>query len=407
MRTIILFPMMLALLEASCNSGVVKEQPAGDSAKVTAVSCGGGASRAGRLAHGGKATMQVSNLGYAIPATADTAHWPPRPWPAGMVWIPGGSFIMGGVGSFSRKDEFPQHRVALDGFWMDQTELTNAAFAQFIQATHFVTVAEQKPQWEELKQQLPPGTPKPDDALLVAGAMVFTPTQHAVDLNDYSQWWRYVPGVNWRNPDGAGNQPGLEKHPVVQICWTDALAYAQWAGKALPTEAQWEYAARGGKEGREYGWDETVSMDEESDKANIWQGSFPYRNTQKDGYVLSAPVASYEANAYGLYDMMGNVWEWCNDWYRPDTYKTDLEKGTVHNPQGPAKSYDPDEPYAPKRVVRGGSFLCNAAYCASYRPSARMKTSPDSGENHTGFRCVLTDAAWRKLLEQHTQLAQR
>ncbi|RFM27505.1 formylglycine-generating enzyme family protein [Deminuibacter soli] len=360
------------------------------------MSCGTPHSRVGAMLQSGKtAAVQLSNLDYTIPV-ADTARWPAKPWPKGMVWVAGGTYTMGGVGKFARPDELPLHQVTVDGFWIDQTEVTNAAFTQFVAATHYITEAEKKPSWEELKKQVPPNTPEPDEATLVPGALVFTQTAQAVDLHDYSQWWRYVPGASWKHPEGAGAAAPAANHPVVQVCWYDAAAYAKWAGKSLPTEAQWEYAARGGLSGKEYSWGDDAPADTQHDKANIWQGQFPATNTQQDGYVLTAPVAAYAPNGYGLYDMMGNVWEWCADWYRPDTYQTEKAAGALHNPQGPDKSYDPEEPYAAKRVVRGGSFLCNASYCASYRPAARMKTSPDSGENHTGFRCVMTDAQWRR-----------
>lgn len=369
------------------------------------VSCGTPHSRVGALLNGKNSLVTLSNTRFKLPASADTAHWPAKPWPQGMVWIPGGTYTMGGVGQYLRPDELPLHQVTVDGFWIDQTEVTNAAYQEFASATHYVTVAEKTPEWEELKKQLPPGTPKPDAAALVAGGLVFTQTSGPVDLHDYSQWWRYVPGASWKHPEGPAEKTvPVADHPVVQVCWFDADAFARWSGKSLPTEAQWEYAARGGLQGREYAWGDEAPKEDQHDQANIWQGNFPSTNTHQDGYVLTAPVASYAPNGYGLYDMMGNVWEWCSDWYRPDTYKGDKAKGTVHNPAGPGNSYDPDEQYAPKRVVRGGSFLCNASYCASYRPSARMKTSPDSGENHTGFRCIMTDAQWRHKLQQDQKL---
>lgn len=393
----------LTVLAAGCGQGNAGTHSEHATAKADTqpVSCGTPQSRAGVLAAGKASWIQPAGIAFKIPSTADTAHWPPKPWPQGMVWVKAGSFTMGGKGQFARPDEFPGHTVSLDGFWIDQTEVTNAQFRAFVQATHYITVAEKQPQWEELKKQLPPNTPRPDDAALVAGALVFTPTSGPVDLHDYSQWWRYVPGANWKQPQGKEAKAAIsDNHPVVEVCWYDAVAYARWAGKSLPTEAQWEYAARGGMDGKEYAWGDDAPAEDQHNKANIWQGTFPYSNTGKDGYTLTAPVASYEPNGYGLYDMMGNVWEWCSDWYRPDTYEKDKAKGAVHNPQGPSSGYDPQEPYTAKRVVRGGSFLCNASYCASYRPAARMKTSPDSGESHTGFRCVMTDAQWRSLLQR-------
>jgi sulfatase modifying factor 1 len=370
--------------------------------KCVPPSCGTPQSRAGKILAQSNTLILLSN-GAKVPATVDTTTWPAKPWPSKMVWIPATTFAMGGVGNEARQDEFPVHKVMLYGFWIDQTEVTNESFQQFADATHYVTTAEQKPDWNELKKQLPPGTPKPSDDVLVPGAMVFAQTEGPVNLKDYAQWWKWEPGVDWKHPDKAGesiiNKTGYKTHPVVQVSWYDAVAYATWAGKKLPTEAEWECAAREGVEGETYGWGNDAP-DEKNIKANIWQGSFPYKNSKEDGYVLTAPVASYKSNKYGLYDMMGNVWEWCADWYRGDTYAIAAKNGISNNPAGPTKSFDADEPLVPKRVVRGGSFLCNASYCASYRPSARMKTSPDTGENHTGFRCVMTDKQWRANLRK-------
>jgi formylglycine-generating enzyme required for sulfatase activity len=306
---------------------------------------------------------------------------------AGMVKIPGGDYQMGAADKDGRPDEYPQHAVHVDGFYMDATEVTNAMFMQFVKATGYVTTAEQAPDWEELKKQLPPGTPKPADSLLVAASLVFTPPSKPVALNDVSQWWQWVKGANWKHPEGPGSSiQGKDNYPVVQVSWNDAMAYAKWAGKRLPTEAEWEWAARAGLTNQPFTWG-SEPVEKGQPKANIWQGHFPDRNTATDGYARIAPVKSFAANAYGLYDIAGNVWEWCSDWYRSDYYAQAGTKKSV-NPKGPASSYDPQEPAVPKRVVRGGSFLCHASYCASYRVSARMKTSPDTGLEHTGFRCV-------------------
>jgi formylglycine-generating enzyme len=326
-----------------------------------------------------------------------TASWPPKPWPEEMVWIPGGEFTMGGVGPEANPDEFPLHRVRVTGFWMDRTELTVRRFKQFVAATGYVTVAEKKPEWEELKKELPPGTPKPDESLLVAGSMVFAPTAGPVPLDNWQRWWSWVPGASWKHPLGPRSSvegtTDYDEHPVVHVAWDDAVAYCRWAGKRLPTEAEWEFACRGGAQGRRFQWGDDPPS-ETNLRANLWQGAFPYEKKPADGYLLTAPVKSYAPNEYGLYDMIGNVWEWCSDWYRADTYATEAAQAVSVDPQGPESSLDPTEPHTPKRVNRGGSFLCNAEYCASYRPSARMRTSPDTGQNHLGFRCVMNQQAW-------------
>ncbi|WP_245586867.1 formylglycine-generating enzyme family protein [Sediminibacterium salmoneum] len=304
-----------------------------------------------------------------------------------MALIPGGSFYMGGDNEQADKDEFPKHQVTVDSFYMDITEVTNAEFAAFIKATGYITTAERKPVWEEMKKTLPPGTPKPPDSLLVAASLVFTQASGLVDLNNYSQWWSWVEGTNWKHPQGPGsNINGKENFPVVQVSWDDAMAYCKWAGKRLPTEAEWEYAARGGKVNQMYPWG-NEPVNQGKPKTNSWEGIFPYYNEQKDGFLKYAPVKSFICNGYGLFDMAGNVWEWCSDWYHADYYNTLANKNTV-NPRGPEQSFDPQEPYTAKRVLRGGSFLCNDDYCSGYRVARRMKSSPDTGLEHTGFRCV-------------------
>jgi formylglycine-generating enzyme required for sulfatase activity len=305
-----------------------------------------------------------------------------------MVWIPGGSFGMGADNYQSRPDELPKHKVTVGGFWMDVHEVTNAQFREFAEATHYVTTAERKPDWEELKKQLPPGTPKPHDSVLVASSLVFAPPVRQVALNSPSQWWQWMPQANWRHPEGTkSNIKGKDNWPVVHISWDDAVAYAKWAGKRLPTEAEWEFAARGSLENAIYPWG-NEHVEAGKPKANTWQGRFPDHNTVKDQYYGAAPVQAFPPNGYGLYDMAGNVWEWCADWYRNDYYQTVAKAGDVTNPKGPTDSFDPDEPTVAKRVQRGGSFLCHDSYCSSYRSSARMKASPDTGLSHAGFRCV-------------------
>ncbi|MES2374464.1 MAG: formylglycine-generating enzyme family protein [Bacteroidota bacterium] len=314
-----------------------------------------------------------------ITASGDTSS-------KGMVYIAGGSFSMGADNQQADKDEYPKHEVTLSPFWIDKTEVTNAEFQRFVNATGYITTAEKKPDWEEMKKTLPPGTAKPSDDQLVAASLVFKQTQQPVDLNDYNQWWDWIPGANWKHPEGPGSSIiGHENYPVVQVSWFDAMAYCKWAGKQLPTEAQWEFAARGGLANNIYPWgNEHVNAGKA--KANSWEGKFPYYNETKDGFVKSAPVHSYAPNGYGLYDMAGNVWEWCSDWYNYDYYKS--IKGTVTDPKGPQNSFDPAEPLMAKRSLRGGSFLCNDSYCSGYRVARRMKSTPDTGLEHTGFRCV-------------------
>jgi formylglycine-generating enzyme required for sulfatase activity len=305
----------------------------------------------------------------------------------GMVLIKGGTFSMGGDNSQADNDELPKHDVQVSSFYMDIKEVTNAEFRKFVRETGYVTTAEQKPDWEELKKTLPPGTAKPDDALLVPASLGFKQTEGPVDLHDYSQWWQWVPGASWQHPQGPGsNIEGKDDYPVVQVSWYDAVAYCKWAGKRLPTEAEWEYAARGGLQNQVYPWgNEPIDMGKP--KANSWNGKFPYLNTGKDGFIGLAPAGQFSANGYGLYDMAGNAWEWCSDWYDSDYYQSLAGKLTV-NPKGPLKSNDPMDPYTSKRSLRGGSFLCNDSYCSGYRVARRMKSSPDTGLEHTGFRCV-------------------
>jgi formylglycine-generating enzyme len=322
----------------------------------------------------------------AVPSDCASSHAPcPQPSPSGMVWIPGGEFTMGSAFELARTDEKPPHRVRVDGFWMDATEVTNAQFRQFVDATGYVTTAEQPPKLEEIMAQLPPGSPPPPRELLVPGSLVFTlPSKGEVG------GWQWTPGANWRQPEGPGSTlADKDAHPVVHVSWFDATAYCRWAGKRLPTEAEWEYAARGGLEDQPYVWG-ADPPNAGAPRANTWQGTFPFVNTGADGYLTTGPVRTFAPNGYGLYDMAGNAWEWVQDWYRPDTYAHRARQAVTSTPQGPDSSYDPQEPTVPKRVHRGGSYLCHESYCSGYRPSARMKASPDTSLSHTGFRCVMT-----------------
>ena len=251
----------------------------------------------------------------------------------------------------ARSDERPAHRVKLDGFWIDETLVTNSQFQAFVEATHYVTTAERAPVLEDILKQLPPGTPPPPRESLVPASIVFHPPAQAVALDNPAQWWAWTPGADWRHPEGpTSNIVGKANEPVVQVSWDDANAYARWAGKRLPTEAEWEYAARGGHEGTKYFWGNEDPTDD-APRCNIWQGHFPNINTGKDGYLLRSPVTAFPPNAHGLYDMAGNVWEWCSDWYHPRAYDGAIGPATV-NPPGPSISFDPDEPGVAMRDAR-------------------------------------------------------
>jgi sulfatase modifying factor 1 len=315
----------------------------------------------------------------------------PGPAPDGMVWIPGGEFSMGAaempgmnmVGMQATTDARPIHRVRVDGFWIDTTEVTNEQFAKFVAATGYVTVAERAPRAEDF-----PGVPPQN---LIAGAVVFSPPAHPVPLNDHFQWWSYVHGANWRHPEGpASTTTGRERYPVVQVGYDDAVAYAKWAGKRLPTEAEWEFAARGGLSGKLYPWGDDF-LPNAKVMANTHEGHFPNEDTGEDGYRGIGPVAQFAPNGYGLHDVAGNVWEWVSDWYRPDYY-AQLAKGggVASNPRGPDTSFDPEEPGTSKRVHRGGSFLCTDQYCSRYMVGTRGKGEGSTGTNHLGFRLVKT-----------------
>jgi formylglycine-generating enzyme required for sulfatase activity len=306
-----------------------------------------------------------------------------------MLWIPGGEFSMGAADGEEHAvagcgdplgDAQPVHRVYVDGFWMDSTEVTNAEFARFVHATGYVTTAERTPTALEF-----PEAPREN---LFAGSVVFTPPRAPVPLDTQFRWWSYVRGASWRHPFGPGSDlAGRERYPVVQVAYQDAQAFAKWAGKRLPTEAEFEFAARGGLAGARYAWGDELRPGGRW-MANTFQGHFPNEDSAADGWAGIAPVAMFPPNGYGLSDVAGNVWEWCSDWYRPDAYGSAASAGVARNPPGPRESLDPSEPGVEKRVQRGGSFLCSSEYCTRYLVGSRGKGEPSSGSNHLGFRCV-------------------
>lgn len=308
--------------------------------------------------------------------------------PSGMVWIPGGTFSMGTDKANETlcsikgltQDASPIHEVYVDGFWMDEHEVTNAEFASFVTATGYITVAEQVP----TSQEFPEASPE----MLRAGSVVFSPPVEKVQLNNYLMWWRFEPGADWQHPEGRDtNIKGKDDYPVVHIAWEDAVAYAKWAGKRLPTEAEWEFAARGGAAGQVFEWGSEFTSNQQS-MANTFQGEFPTHDDGSDGYKGVAPVGRFLKNKYGLYDMTGNVWEWCADWYDAHYFSSFTADEVIKNPQGPVKSYDPDEQSTPKKVHRGGSYLCSDQYCSRYVMGTRGKGDWRTATNHLGFRTV-------------------
>jgi formylglycine-generating enzyme required for sulfatase activity len=320
-------------------------------------------------------------MAQQLPQANDTQRNPPHP---GMVWIPGGTFRMGSEKFYP--EERPVHEVSVDGFWMDTFEVTSAQFAQFVAQTGYKTVAER-----ELNAADYPGAP-PEN--LVPGSLLFHKTHGPVDLNNYANWWVWVPGTSWRFPLGRGSTlEGLEQHPVVHVAYEDAETYARWAGKELPTEAEWEFAARGGLDGKNFSWGDEDSLPSEP-MANSWQGEFPWQNLLQDGFERTSPVGSFPPNGYGLYDMAGNVWEWTCDWFvrRHADEVVAPCCGPAVNPRitSPEKSYDPAQPQfrIPRKVVKGGSHLCAPNYCLRYRPAARQPQMIDTSMNHLGFRCI-------------------
>ena len=323
----------------------------------------------------------IEMLSFALPPSTKppTQH-------KGMVFITGGEFTMGAQhDSDAFDDEKPAHKVHVASFFLDETPVTNAQFKEFVGKAGYVTTAEKAPKLEDIRKQVPPGTPDPAPELLVPGSAVFKkPSQPA---RSWHNWWHWTPGAHWRHPLGPGSSiVGKDDHPVVHISWDDAQAYARWAGKRLPTEAEWEYAAHGGKQTK-YVWG-TQEFSTNQPQANIWRGTFPTVSINPDGYAGTTPVKKYPPNGYGLYDMAGNVWQWCSDYYRRDYYTGEARKKISLNPQGPASSWDPTEPHVIKRIHKGGSYLCSASYCKGYRITARMRTSQDTSLCHLGFRCA-------------------
>ena len=308
---------------------------------------------------------------------------PEPPFP-GMVWIPGGTSRMGSDKHYP--EERPVHRVTVDGFWIDPHPVTNDRFARFVQETGHATFAESVPKAEDYPGALP--------ELLFAGSLVFVKPDGPVDRGDFTNWWHWVKGANWRQPYGEGSSiDELERHPVVHVTFSDAEAFAKWEGKALPTEAEWEFAARGGLEGAAYAWGDEFLRDDRH-LANTWQGEFPWQNLARDGYERTSPVGAFPPNGYGLYDMIGNVWEWTTDWYHPK-HPADVVKACCipENPRGPRleDSFDPREPQIriPRKVLKGGSHLCAPNYCRRYRPAARYPEPIDTSTCHVGFRCIV------------------
>lgn len=313
--------------------------------------------------------------------------------PDGMVWVPGNTFTMGAKkeDNLALPHEKPAHPVAIDGFFMDATEVTNSKFKKFIDATGYITTAERKIDWEVMKKTLPKGTPKPHDSILAPGSLVFYKDIKKINgLNNWQQWWKWTLGANWKHPYGPKSSiDGKDNYPVVHISYEDALAYCKWANRKLPTEAQWELAAMGNLKNSIYSWGNDKNKLYKN--SNTWQGAFPVKNDEKDGFTLLSPVKSFSSNSIGLYDIAGNVWEYTCDWFNTDYYQELLNTGKViKNPTGATTAKNPNNPNQAERIIKGGSFLCNENYCSSFRISARMGMTEDSSSDHVGFRTIAT-----------------
>jgi len=310
--------------------------------------------------------------------------------PEGMVWIPAKTFIQGGKDNdnFALPREKPGHKVYVDGFFIDKHEVTNGQFQKFVDSTGYITVAERPIDWEVMKLDLPEGTQRPPDSLLQPGSLIFNrDVKEVASMGNYFQWWTWKLGANWKHPGGPDTDIiGKENFPVVHIAYEDAVAYCEWANRRLPTEAQWESAAQASNTDNIFTWGNDIDV--LNDNANTWQGVFPIKNEPEDGYAFVAKVESFPPNEYGIYDMLGNVWELTSDWFNEHYYESLDTSETINNPVGASESYSSSNPYQKEKIIKGGSFLCNASYCASFRISARMGMAIDSGSDHVGFRTV-------------------
>ena len=312
--------------------------------------------------------------------------------PEGMIWVEGKSYTKGAKNNdaFAMMREKPSHEVYIDGFFIDATEVTNNQFEKFVDETGYITVAEREIDWEEMKKSLPVGIPKPHDSILQPGSLIFNDQIKTVDnMENYLQWWRWQRGANWKAPKGPGsNIENKGNFPVVHIAYEDAIAYCDWANRRLPTEAEWESAAQGNYKNAVFPWGDDVNL--LNSNANTWQGNFPIKNESIDGYEMVAPVKSFPANSIGIFDMVGNVWEITADLFNVNYYSEISAESELKNIKGASSCYNPSNPFEIQYVMKGGSFLCHDSYCASYRISARMGVSIDSGSDHTGFRTVVT-----------------